>query len=59
MLNKNTDMFNLIIDAGNTIIKLRVLMQKEIVSTENCKDWDSALNSIKLLQKNFKIGKLV
>ena len=51
MLNKNTDMFNLIIDAGNTIIKLRVLIQKEIVFTENCKDWDSALNSIKLLQK--------
>lgn len=56
LLNKNTDMYNLIIDAGNTIIKLRVLMQKEIVSTENCKDWDSALNSIKLLQKNFKIS---
>lgn len=49
-------MYNLIIDAGNTIIKIRVLAKEELVFSTNCNDWDSSLNQIKLLQNRFKIS---
>ncbi len=48
-------MSNLIIDSGNTIIKIRIYDKQNIVKAENFTDWKSALRSIKNFSKNINI----